>query len=101
MISWSRPNRQEENIVIVVGLVVRVFKTEQSKARNLLGQVPVDYRCTLSKHSPCSKLYAQTEVSLSRREELNLELENCEYCVRAEDSVNIIAVRSSFPVNNT
>ena len=43
MISWSRPNRQEENIVIVVGLVVRLFKTKQSKARNLLGQVPVDY----------------------------------------------------------
>ena len=85
----------------VVGLVVRLFKTKQSKARNLLGQVPVDYlsigaRC--QKHSPCWKLYARKEGSLSRWEELNLKLENCEYCVRVEDSVNIIAVKCSFPV---
>ena len=47
------------------------------------------------------KVVRSNEDSLSRREELNLELENCEYCVRAEDSVNIIAVRCSFPVNDT
>ena len=64
MISWSRPNRQEENIVIVVGLVVRVFKTEQSKARNLLGQVPVDY---LSIGARCRSIHRAQSCTLKKK----------------------------------
>ena len=64
MISWSRPNRHEENIVIVVGLVVRLFKTKQSKARNLLGQVPVDY---LSIGARCRSIHRAQSCTLKRK----------------------------------
>ena len=64
MISWSRPNRQEENIVIVVGFVVRLFKTKQSEARNLLGQVPVDY---LSIGARCRSIHRAQSCTLKRK----------------------------------
>ena len=78
---------------------MRLLKTKNSKARNLFGQVPVDYLpigARYQKHSPYSKLYAQKEGSLMWWQELNLELESCEYCVRDEDSFNVIAFRFIF-----
>ena len=47
-----------------MGLVVRVFKTEQSKARNLLGQVPVDY---LSIGARCRSIHRAQSCTLKRK----------------------------------
>ena len=47
-----------------MGLVVRVFKTEQSKARNLLGQVPVDY---LSIGARCRSIHRAQSCTLKKK----------------------------------
>ena len=47
-----------------MGLVVRLFKTKQSKARNLLGQVPVDY---LSIGARCRSIHRAQSCTLKKK----------------------------------
>ena len=47
-----------------MGLIVRLFKTKQSKARNLLGQVPVDY---LSIDARCRSIHRAQSCTLKRK----------------------------------